>query len=279
MAASRPKLLITGAAGGMGRACARLMGGTHDLVLTDVAQAPLDSFAAELERDGYSMSAARAGDLGGQGLLDALADDLVGDLPWRLIHTAGLSPSLADWKAIMTVNLIATDKLLNAIEPMLRPGSAGVVIASTAAHLRSPPPEAEALLEAPQVPDFLDRIGPIIETAGAAREGVSYSFSKAAVIRQCERRAVEWGQRGARLSTISPGLILTPMGRSEVENTEGAAAMRDAAPLGRAGTPMDIALAAQFLLSDAANFITGCDLRVDGGSIPFIREMMAAQKP
>jgi NAD(P)-dependent dehydrogenase (short-subunit alcohol dehydrogenase family) len=276
--ATRTRLLITGAAGGMGRACARLLGSTHDLVLTDVAQGPLDGLAEELRLDGYTVVTARAGDLNDQALLDALVGDLDGDMPFKLVHTAGLSPSLGDWRAIMTINLIATDKLLNTVEPALRPGSCAVVIASTAGHMRIPAPGVNELLDAPQAPGFLDGVGAMIEAIAAQSPagpgGISYSFSKAAVIRQCERRAIAWGERGARIVTISPGLILTPMGRSELEKTEGAAQLRDAAPVGRAGTSMDIALAARFLLSDEASFITGTDLKVDGGSVAAINRMM-----
>jgi len=78
---------------------------------------------------------------------------------------------------------------------------------------------------------------------------------------------MRWGKHGARIVTISPGLIQTPMGRKEVAETPGAAETRDAAPAGRAGTAMDIALAARFLASDEASFITGSDLKVDGGAV------------
>lgn len=263
----------------MGRACARLMGATYDLVLTDVANGALDGFAAELVRDGYGIVSARAGDLNQSALLDALVGDLASERPFGLVHTAGLSPALGDWRAIMTINLIATDKLLNRIEPVLQPGSVGVVIASTAGHMAIAGTDVTGMLDAPQAAGFLDQIGPIIGTIAkqsqTGPEGISYSLSKAAVIRQCERRASVWGAKGARIASISPGLILTPMGRRELEKTDGAAQLRDAAPLGRAGAPMDIALAAQFLLSDAASFITGTDLRVDGGSVAFINQMTA----
>lgn len=261
----------------MGRACARLLGSTHDLVLTDVAQRPLERLVNDLRLDGYTIVAARAGDLNDQKLLDTLVADLDGEMPFKLVHTAGLSPSLGDWRAIMTINLIATDKLLDTMERALRPGSCAVVIASSAGHMRIPDPGVNELLDAPQASGFLDGIGAVIAAIAAqspaGAEGISYSLSKAAVIRQCEQRAVIWGGLGARIVTISPGLILTPMGRSELEKTNGAVQLRDAAPAARAGTAMDIALAVQFMLSDQASFITGTDLKVDGGSVAFIKHM------
>lgn len=265
----RRKVLITGAAGGMGRACARLFGATHDLVLTD-ASPRLAQVAEEFTADAYTILAARTGDLGDDALLAALVADLGGGEPITLIHTAGLSPSQADWRAILSVNLIATEKLLAMVEPILAPGSVAVAIASTAGHVPIEIPGTADLLKNPLDPAFLDTIGAILEGAAggsaAGASGLAYLLSKRAVLRLVERKAVAWGAKGARIVSISPGLILTPMGRQEVEKTPGAAETRDAAPAGRPGTAMDIALAAQFLASDAASFVTGTDLRVDGGT-------------
>ena len=273
---TRRKVLITGAAGGMGRACARLFGATHDLVLSDVAADGLNGIAAELAGEGYSVLGAHAGDLCDDALLAAIVDDLRGNAPITVLHTAGLSPAQADWQAIMTVNLIGSEKLLQSVEPILAPGSVAVIIASAAAHSMPAIPDVDALLDAPLADGFLDGIGAMVNAmapmAGpAGARGISYSFSKRGVVRQVERMAAPWGAKGARIVSISPGLILTPMGRKELAETPGAAQVNDAAPAGRSGTAMDIALAAQFLASDAASFITGTDLRVDGGSVAAMR--------
>jgi NAD(P)-dependent dehydrogenase (short-subunit alcohol dehydrogenase family) len=272
----RRKVLITGAAGGMGRACARLFGATQDLVLTDVTAASLDAFAEELRRDGYTV-ATFAGDLSGEALQADLVAAIGDGAPFTLIHTAGLSPSLADWQTIMQINLVATELLLRAIEPKLVPGSAAVLIASTAGHMMPPLPDIEAVLADPLQPGFIDKVGGIIQAMGGDASqggagGISYSLSKKAVIQICERRAAAWGKLGARITSISPGMILTPMGRSEMESSAGARQVLGSTPAGRVGTPMDIALTAQFLTSDAGGFISGSDIKVDGGCI-------AAMKP
>lgn len=112
----RRKVLITGAAGGMGKACARLFGATCDLVMSDVSAARLGAFAEELRADGYTVID-RAGDMGDAALIAALVGDVAaGGAPFAVVHTAGLSPSLADWRTIMDVNLVATEKLLQALE-------------------------------------------------------------------------------------------------------------------------------------------------------------------
>jgi NAD(P)-dependent dehydrogenase (short-subunit alcohol dehydrogenase family) len=274
----RKKVLITGAVGGMGRACARLFGATHDLVLSDVAGESLTSFVKELEGEGYTVVGTHPGDLCDDTLLAAIANDLRGEAAFTILHTAGLSPSLAAWKAIMTVNLIGSEKLLQVIEPILTLGSVAVIIASTAGHSMPAIPDVDALLDAPLASGFIDHIGAMVEAmapmAGPAGSGgISYSMSKRGVLRMVERKAALWGKKGARIVSISPGLILTPMGRKELAETPGAAQVNEAAPVGRSGTAMDIALAAQFLTSDVASFITGSDLKVDGGSVAAMKAL------
>ncbi len=270
----RRKALITGAAGGMGRACARLFGATQELVLTDAIGPALEKFAAELTAEGYTVLGAHAGDLGSDAVLDAIMADLAGEAAITLIHTAGLSPSLAGAEAIMAVNLVATVKLLDAIEPLLRPGSAAVLIASSAGHLMPEIPDATALMDEPLAPSFMPGIMAVVDGMNQGDAvmagGISYSLSKQAVHKLCRTRALTWGPRGARINSISPGMILTPMGRKELE-TEGGAMMQNAAPLGRPGIAADIALAARFLAGDEASFVTGTDLLVDGGSVAAIR--------
>ena len=87
----------------------------------------------------------------------------------------------------------------------------------------------------------------------------------------CERRALDWGAFGARLVSVSPGVVWTPMGQEEAASGHRAQAMADATPMGRWGTADDIAGTVEFLASDAASYITGCDIRVDGGAVAAMR--------
>lgn len=274
----RRKVLVTGAAGGMGRACARLFGATDDLVLTDVMAERLDAFADELRADGYNV-AAYAGDMSNEELLQTLVGELSDGKPFAMVHTAGLSPSLAEWDAIMQVNLVATEKLMRAIEPALVPGTALVLIASSAGHMMPPVPEVDAVLADPLAPHFMQAVEQVINGMGGANSpggmgGISYTLSKRAIHTMVQKRALEWGPRGVRVTSISPGMILTPMGKKEVE-TQGGAMLLDATPVGRGGTAMDIALAARFLCSDEASFISGTDLLVDGGGTAGMKAKMA----
>jgi NAD(P)-dependent dehydrogenase (short-subunit alcohol dehydrogenase family) len=278
----RRKLLITGASGGMGKACTRLLGQTHDLVLNDISTDQLAKFAGELERDGYTICASVAGDLCDPVVLAALVQPLGGGAGFCAVHTAGLSPSQADWQAIMRVNLIGTALLMQALEPLVASGSVAILIASTAGHDMPEVPELTAAMAALE-PGLIERVAPFIEgmaaKAGpAGAGGIAYAFSKQAVLRLGERKAMAWGRLGGRVVTISPGLMLTPMGRQELARTPGAQAVMDAAPVGRPGTAMDIAMVAQFLVSDEAAFISGSDVRVDGGAVSAMQIMAADAK-
>ncbi|AKC78787.1 hypothetical protein XB05_08655 [Xanthomonas arboricola] len=273
-AATRGIALVTGANGGMGRHCARMLGASNDLVLTDLAADPLAAFAGTLAEEGYTVAAQVAGDLSDPTLLARLVEAVGGRLD-VLVHAAGLSPAQAGWRRILQVNLVATDLLLTALAPAMRPGSVAVLIASMAGHMAAELPQAAELLEHANAPGVADRMAALLASSGmseAQSAGMVYALSKQAVIRLAERKAAEWPQ--ARVVSLSPGLIATPMGRLEGEDAQ-TAVIREAMPIKRWGTGMDIAAAVAFLVSPAASFITGCDLRIDGGAIAGLRAMQA----
>jgi len=266
--------VITGACGGMGIACARLLGRSYRLVLADVDEARVGALADDLSGGGHDIAGRVAGDIADDDVLARLAEATrAAGVLGGLVHTAGLSPALAGWEAIIRTNLVATHKLLDRIEPLLTPGAAAVMIASMAGH-RGADAELDEAGDDPLAADLLQKLHALMAVRvnpgdPVALGTVAYSVSKRAVIRMAEARAVAWARLGARIATISPGLIYTPMGRLEVERGGGgAASLQAATPLARWGTPLDIANAVEFLLSDRASFITGTDLRVDGGGVP-----------
>lgn len=269
--------IVTGATGGMGRSCARLVGRRMPLILTDIAAGPLDDFAEELRSEGLAVTATLAGDLTDS----LLADRLVQSARCKgriaiVVHTAGLSPALAGWQDIIRTNVLATERLLRALEKDQEFGMVAVLIASIAGHLAPARPEIDVLLAQADLDELVDRLGQAIgaiaggeDAHGCAR--AAYAQSKRAVIRMCELRAADWGTRNGRILSVSPGIIATPMGRAEVEGNNNAAQTLEATPAGRWGSSIDIAEAVDFLVSDKASFITGCDLRIDGGVVPVLR--------
>jgi NAD(P)-dependent dehydrogenase (short-subunit alcohol dehydrogenase family) len=109
----------------------------------------------------------------------------------------------------------------------------------------------------------------IADPASFASAGLAYSFTKRANHVQVQAASVAWGARGARINSISPGIIDTAQGRAELQSPSGAGmrAMIEGSNAKRMGTPADIAGAVEFLLSPANSFVSGIDLLVDGGAV------------
>lgn len=272
--------VITGGCGGMGIACAREFGRSQDLILADISEDRLAQASAQLKDEGYNVSATIAGDIASATSIAAIAEaiDAHGSLG-AIVHTAGLSSGMADWRAILRTNALGTAMLLDALETRLIPGTVCVLIASIAGHLAPADAEVDALLAAPTdnslevMESHLQRLAAMMTDSKSfsysGLSGPAYGVSKRATIRMAEARAPSWATKGARIVSLSPGLIWTPMGRFEVDHGEAAGELLKETPIRRWGTPIDIAQAAAFLASDDASFITGTDLRIDGGMVPF----------
>jgi NAD(P)-dependent dehydrogenase (short-subunit alcohol dehydrogenase family) len=273
-------VLITGAAGGMGLACSQALGPRYpELLLTDREGDRLEASAERLRAAGVECYTVVC-DLSDPASIAEIARAVAARGGLRaLVHTAAVSPTMADWQTLITIDLVRSIELLDSLEPMIGPGTVAVCIASSAAHMGRPVPDglAEALAE-PRSERLLDRLATLDP---APDTGAAYIWAKTAIVRECEARGVTWGRRGARIVSVSPGLIDTPMGRYELEVNPAKARMTSVTPLrgevaGRSddlpGTSDDIARAVAFLCSDDAAFINGCDLRIDGGFIAAWRE-------
>jgi NAD(P)-dependent dehydrogenase (short-subunit alcohol dehydrogenase family) len=182
-----------------------------------------------------------------------------------LVITAGLSPSMAGGRRIYEVNLLGTARVLQAFEPSLTPGSVAVCFASMAAHMVPSSTERDAVLDAPTSPTFFDDL----EALGldVDQPQLAYALSKRGVVRLVRRMASAWGAHGARLLSLSPGIVDTGMGQLEAAHQPAMAEMVKASPLARVAQPEEVAAVAAFLASDAASFMTGTDVLVDGGLI------------
>ncbi|HSZ35731.1 MAG TPA: SDR family oxidoreductase [Acidimicrobiales bacterium] len=267
--------IVTGAGRGMGAACAdRVKDMVDVLVLVDRDEAGLAAAAQRLssmagratvetiavdvkDRDGLARLAARSGELG----------------PLRAVaHAAGVSPTMAEWREVLTVDLVGTAMLVDALRPLATEGTAIVCFASISAPLAIPDVDqpADGALDDPLHPDFLERLR---ESVGSSLEdpGMAYTWAKRGVQRFVRREAGPFGRVGARICSVTPGIIDTPMGRQEADTHDVMAMLVKSSAFGREGRPEEVASAVTFLLSDEARYVTGVDLTVDGGVIAAIR--------
>jgi NAD(P)-dependent dehydrogenase (short-subunit alcohol dehydrogenase family) len=262
MTGTKPQGLavVTGAASGMGLAAAKLMSEAGwPLLLCDLNAERLDATAATLRSAGQVD--VLAGDLSDLAWPDRLVAALAGRQVGALIHCAGLSPTMAEPARILEVNLAASMRLLDAVRPHVAEGAGLVLFASSAGYMAGTALDAQIGAAA--------RPEEVANLVAMARDdsGAAYSISKRGVHLLVRREALTLGGRGARINSISPGIIDTPMGRQEMKTHPIMQTMVEASPLKRQARAEEVAAVAVFLTSPAASFVTGVDVLVDGGSI------------
>jgi NAD(P)-dependent dehydrogenase (short-subunit alcohol dehydrogenase family) len=253
----------------MGFASARALASQGQLLLLDVGEEQLKRAAAALTSEGARVEIMRCDVTSAADVAEVA--ERVGSMGrfHSLVHTAGLSPEMADGRRVLDVDLVGSVRITDALFPLVRAGSAAVLIGSIAGY-SDVQPEVEALLDNPLAADFFERLE---ATLGCPLDSsLAYVLAKRGVVRLVERLAAPWGRQGGRTVAIAPGLIDTPMGRMELERQPMMPAMVEATPLRRPeqllpGRPEDIAATVAFLVSDGAAFISGCDIRVDGGLV------------
>jgi NAD(P)-dependent dehydrogenase (short-subunit alcohol dehydrogenase family) len=256
-----PLAVVVGA-GAMGMAVARRLGQTHRLLIADRDGHHLDKHSADLRRDGYDVLGYQC-DVTVAENVAALAQAASAAGPVRtLVHVVGLSPGMGDFRTLIAVNLIGAVLVADAFLPLVKHGGVGIFISSMAAHMRSFK-DLEPLLDAPLQPDFINLLEAALNEP--ATSTLAYSLSKSTLNHMVKRRARDWGKNGARIVSLSPGLIATPMGALEFEQQPRKYDLLKATPIAREGTMLEIADAVEFLASDKASFISGIDLLVDGG--------------
>jgi NAD(P)-dependent dehydrogenase (short-subunit alcohol dehydrogenase family) len=267
--ASESNLLVVTGAGGMGQAVVRRLGPGRPTLLADVSADALDRTIAGLRDEGLEVDGVVL-DVGDAASIDALAAAARDRGGFRhLVHTAGVSPSQATSEQIMRVDVLGTAMLLDAFGRDVRPGCVGVFIASMAGAMLPVPDDVQAALST--VPTAELAALPALDPA-ALDPGIAYATAKRANQLRVRAAAVPWGRLGGRVASISPGVIQTPMGREELASEVGDVMrqMVEGSPVGRYGTPWDIAAAVAFLVGPDASFITGVDLLVDGGVVASI---------
>ncbi len=262
-------IVITGGAGGIGMACAEVFK-DESLIITDYSQEMVDNSVATLMKRGFKVKGF-ACDITSKEDVAALKDFVAEQGTFKaLVHTAGVSGTVQDLRKVYTIDLIGTELLVNAFYELAVMGSSAVLFSSMMAHVVPPNDQYDTALSHPQDQDSFETV---CQFVGGSSDTM-YNFAKRGVQLLSIRNADKWGAKGARVVTISPGVIETPMGlKAAEEHPERMKMIKQATPLKRNGTPEEVADVVKFLVSDAARFITATDILVDGGVIHNIKKM------
>ncbi|WP_129777311.1 SDR family oxidoreductase [Peristeroidobacter soli] len=253
-------------AGQIGQAIARRVGVGKHVVLADLRQANAEAAAQILENAGYEVSVVSV-DVSSRQDVHKLVESAskVGDVT-GLIHAAGVSPSQASPEMILKVDLYGTALVLEEFGNVIARSGAGVVIASQSGHrLPALSTEQNKALATTPVEELLQLS--FLQKDQITDSLHAYQLSKRGNSLRVMAEAVRWGKRGARINTISPGIIITPLANDELKGPrgEGYRRMIEVSAAGRPGTPDEVGTLGALLMGPDGGFITGSDFLMDGG--------------
>lgn len=265
--------VITGGAGGMGLATAKIIGAAQELVLCDVRQDRLDAAQAALNDLGIAATAMNC-DVTDRDAVTRLFETAAGlGTVVSVIHTAGVSPSMGDAEYVMRTNAIGTVNVNEGFYAGAAQGAAIVNVASMAAHLL--PGEIIPTGQFPRALQDADAFMTAMLTMcdnipEQGRSGYAYAISKSFVKWYSASQAERFNGKRLRIVSVSPGSVDTEMGRLEEQAGAGALVAEAAVP--RWGTPDEMAELFAFCVSDKAGYLTGTDILNDGGVVASVHE-------
>ncbi|HXZ62147.1 MAG TPA: SDR family oxidoreductase [Acidimicrobiales bacterium] len=253
-------------AGQIGQAIARRISAGKRVVLADLHQENADAAAEVFADAGFEVTTAVV-NVSSRESVHALVEtaSALGDVT-GVIHAAGVSPSQASVETILAVDLYGTALVLEEFGNVIASGGAGVVIASQSGHrLPALTADQDAALATTATEDLLKL--PMLQPEQVTDTLHAYQLAKRGNSLRVMAEAVRWAKRGARVNTISPGIIITPLARDELTGPrgEGYRRMVDHSPVGRAGTPDEVGTVGALLMGAEGAFITGSDFLMDGG--------------
>ena len=257
-------MILTGA-GQIGMAIARRMGYGMKIVIGDKSKANADAIAKTMNEAGFDAIAVEMDLSSRASILGLIAEaQKYGEIS-MLVNAAGVSPSQASIKTILKVDLYGTAVLLEEVGKIIKHGGVGVTISSQSGH-RMPAltPEQDALLALTPTEELLSL--DMLQEENIHDTLHAYQMAKRCNVKRVMAEAVKWGERGARINSISPGIIVTPLALDEFNGPRGDfyKNMFAKCPAGRPGTADEVANVAELLMSGKGAFITGADFLMDG---------------
>lgn len=260
-------IIIWMGAGQIGLAIVRRIASGKKIVIGDRSLVNARAAADALNCSGFDAVALEADLSSRESILSLISEACkYGDIRY-LVNSAGVSPSQASIETILKVDLYGTAVLLEEVGKVIVSGGSGVTVSSQSGY-RMPAltPEADRLLATTPAEELLalEMLWPenIRDTLHA------YQMAKRCNVKRVMAEAVKWGERGARLNSLSPGIIVTPLAIDEFNGPRGGfyKNMFAKCPAGRPGTADEVAHVAELLLEDKGAFITGSDFLIDGGA-------------
>lgn len=259
-------VIVVIGAGSIGQALARRVSAGKHVLLADLKQENANASAKTLSDAGFEVTTAVV-DVSSRTSVHSLVEKAtsIGEIS-GVIHAAGVSPSQASPETILKVDLYGTALILEEFRNAIANGGSCVVIASQSGH-RLPPLSVEQnkALAITAVEELLNL--PFLQPDQIKDSLHAYQLSKRGNSLRVMAEAVHWGKRGARVNTISPGIIITPLANDELKGPRGAGyrKMIESSTAKRAGTPDEVATVGALLMGADGAFITGSDFLMDGG--------------
>ena len=259
-------IIVVIGAGSIGQAIARRVSAGKHIMLADLRPENAEAAAKTLSDAGFTVTTAKV-DVSSRASVQALVAQAtsLGEVS-GVIHAAGVSPSQASPETILKVDLYGTALVLEEFGKVIARGGAGVVIASQSGHRLLPlTTDQNAALATTPVEELLAL--PMLQPDQVKDSLHAYQLSKRGNSLRVMAEAVRWGKRGARVNTISPGIIVTPLAKDELTGPRGAGYRRmiELSAAGRAGTPDEVGTVGALLMGSDGAFITGSDFLMDGG--------------
>ena len=266
MAQKKDVMLLTGA-GQIGMAIARRMGYGMKIIIGDKQLENAETIADIMNKAGFD-AVPVAMDLSSRDSIKEMIAEAkkIGEIK-MLVNAAGVSPSQASIETILKVDLYGTAVLLEEVGKVIAEGGVGVTISSQSGH-RMPAltPEQDRLLAMTPADNILSL--EMLQPENIKDTLHAYQMAKCCNVKRVMAESIKWGKRGARINSISPGIIVTPLAIDEFNGPRGDfyKNMFAKCPAGRPGTADEVANVAELLMRPKGAFITGADFLIDGGA-------------